>query len=149
LWLAHEHPHVIAAYVGVSQLVNAKQNDTPAYEDALAMARTQHRVDAISDLESIRPYPPSGVDLRKGSIAQTWEARLLGPPADRAQFIDARRLLSTLLTAPEYSLGDVYGFTRAQLFSLETMIPEVRNVDLLALGTSFRVPILFFHGRHD
>jgi pimeloyl-ACP methyl ester carboxylesterase len=149
LWLAHEHPDAIAAYVGVAQLVNAKQNDTTAYEDALAMARAQHQVDAIRDLEGLRPYPPAGVDLRKGSIAQTWQARLLGPPADRPQFIDVRRLLSTLLSAPEYSLRDVYGFTRAQVFSLETMIPEVRNLDLAALGTTFRVPVLFFHGRYD
>lgn len=149
LWLAHEHPDVIAAYVGVGQFVNAKQNEQMAYDDALAMARTQHRVDAISDLESLRPYPSPTVDLRKGSIAQLWEARLLGPPADRPQFIDVRRLLSTLLTAPEYSLGDVYGFTRAQIFSLETLIPEVRNLDVTALGTDFRVPVIFFQGRHD
>ena len=149
LWLAHEHPDIIAAYVGVGQLVNARQNEQMAYDDALAMARTQHRADAISDLESLRPFPSPTVDLRKGSIAQTWEARLLGPPADRPQFIDVRRLLSTLLSAPGYSLGDVYGFTRAQTFSLETLIPEVRNVDLTALGTEFRVPVFFFHGRYD
>ena len=149
LWLAHEHPDLIAAYVGVAQLVDTTQNDTTAYEDALAMARAQHRADAIRELESLRPYPPPGVDLRKGSIAQTWQARLLGPPADRPQFIDVRRLLLTLLSAPEYSLRDVYGFTRAQVFSLETMIPEVRTLNLATLGTSFRVPILFFHGRYD
>jgi len=149
LWLAHEHPDVIAAYVGVGQFVNAKQNEQMAYDDALAMARTQHRTDAINELERLRPYPSPTLDLRKGSIAQTWEARLLGPPADRPQFIDVPRLLSTLLTAPEYSLGDVYGFTRAQIFSLETLIPEVRHLDLTALGTDFRIPLLFFQGRHD
>jgi proline iminopeptidase len=149
LWLAHEHPDVIAAYVGVGQFVNAKQNEQMAYDDALAMARTQHRADAISDLESLRPYPSPTVDLRKGSIAQMWQARLLGPPADRPQFIDVRRLLSTLLSAPEYSLADVYAFTRAQIFSLETLIPEVRSLDLTALGTDFRLPVFFFQGRHD
>ena len=149
VWLAHEHPDVITAYVGVAQFVNAKQNEQMAYDDALAVARSQHRVDAIRDLESIRPYPPPTVDLRKGSIAQTWQARLLGPPADRPQFIDVPRLLGTLLSAPEYSLGDVYGFTRAQMFSLETMIAEVRQMDVTALGTDFRVPVFFFQGRHD
>jgi pimeloyl-ACP methyl ester carboxylesterase len=149
LWLAHEHPDVVAAYVGVGQFVDAKQNEQMAYDDALAMARAQHRADAIGALEGLRPFPSPTLDLRKGSIAQTWEARLLGPPADRPQFIDVPRLLSTLLTAPEYSLGDVYGFTRAQIFSLETLIPEVRNMDLTTLGTDFRVPVLFFQGRHD
>jgi len=149
LWLAHQRPDIIAAYVGVGQFVNGKQNERMAYDDALAIARTQHRADAIRDLESLRPYPSSTVDLQKGSIAQTWQARLLGPPADRPQLIDVRRLLSTLLSAPEYSLGDVYGFTRAQIFSLEALIPEVRNMDLTALGTDFRVPVFFFQGRHD
>jgi pimeloyl-ACP methyl ester carboxylesterase len=129
LWLAHEHPDIIAAHVGVGQLVNARQNEQMAYDDALAMARTQHRAAAISDLESLRPYPSPTVDLRKVSIAQTWEARLLGPPADRPQFIDVRRLLSALLSAPEYSLGDVYGFTRAQTFftrDAHRVLPLVR-----------------------
>ncbi|HLG57039.1 MAG TPA: alpha/beta hydrolase [Vicinamibacterales bacterium] len=148
LWLAHEHPGIIDAYVGVAQLVNATLNEKTAYEDALEMARTRHRVEAIRDLEGIQPYPPPGVDLRKGSIAQTWQAELLGPPADRS-FLNMRRILSTLLTAPEYSLADVYGFTRAQLFSLDVMIPQMQKIDVATLGTDFRVPIFFFQGRLD
>jgi pimeloyl-ACP methyl ester carboxylesterase len=149
LWLAHEHPDIIDAYVGVAQVVNGKLNDKTAYEDVLEMARTRRRVEAIRDLESIQPYPPSDVDLRKSSIAQSWQAELLGPPAGRPRYLDMRRILSTLLSAPEYSLGDVYGFTRGQLFSLEVLLPEVRKVDVATLGTDFRVPVFFFHGRHD
>ena len=148
LWLAHEHPGIIDAYVGVAQAVNATLNDKTAYEDALEIARTRHRVEAIRDLESIQPYPPPDVDLRKGSIAQSWQAELLGPPADRS-FLNTRRILSTLLTAPEYSLADVFGFMRAQFFSLEVLIPQVKKVDVATLGTDFRVPIFFFQGRLD
>jgi pimeloyl-ACP methyl ester carboxylesterase len=149
LWLAHEHPDVIGAYVGVAQAVKMRLIERTAYEDALEVAHKRRRADAIRDLESIQPYPSPDVDLRKGSIAQTWQAELLGPPADRKRFLDTRRILSTLLTAPEYSLLDVYGFTRAQFFSLEVLIPEVRKVDLTTLGADFRAPIFFFQGRHD
>jgi len=149
LWLAHEHPDIIDAYVGVAQVVNVKENDKTAYEDALEVARARSHVEAVRDLESIRPFPPPVVDLRKGSIAQSWEAELLGPPAGTPRFLDVRRILSTLLSAPEYSLGDVLAFVRGQRLSLETLVPQVRNVDLAALGTDFRVPVLFFHGRHD
>jgi proline iminopeptidase len=148
LWLAHEHPGIIDAYVGVAQVVNAPLSQKAAYEDALEMARTRHRVEAIRDLESIQPYPPPGGDLRTGEIAQRWQAELLGPPADRS-FLNIRRLLSTLLTAPEYSLTDVFGFARAQLFSLEVMIPQMQKIDAAMLGTDFRVPIFFFQGRLD
>jgi len=149
LWLAHEHPDLIAAYVGVGQYVNGRLNETTGYEDALKEARAQGNAEAIRDLESIQPYPPPDVDLRKGSIAQEWQAKLLGPPPDRPRFVDIRRILFTVLSAPEYSLGDVYGFTRGQLFSLQVLIPEVKKLDMATLGTDFRVPVFFFQGRHD
>jgi pimeloyl-ACP methyl ester carboxylesterase len=149
LWLAHEHPDLIDAYVGVGQAVNMKLNERMAYEDALKVARSRHLAEAIRDLESIQPYPSPGVDLQKGSVAQYWQATLLGPPADRVRFQNPRRFLSILLTAPEYSLGDVYGFMRGQFLSLEVLVPEIRNMDVASLGSDFRVPVLFFHGRHD
>jgi proline iminopeptidase len=148
LWLAHEHPEVVAAYVGVGQAVDMRLNGQTAYEDALAVARTRGLDDAVRELEALRPFPDPG-DLRKGSVAQTWQARLLGPPADRPQFLNIPRLLSTLLTAPEYTLHDVYGFTRGQIVSLERMIPEVSQLNLTTLGSDFRVPVFFFHGRFD
>jgi len=149
LWLAHEHPEVVSAYVGVAQLVDARLTNRTGYEDALATARLGHRDDAVKELESIQPYPAPTMDLRKTSIAQTWQAELLGPPADGTQYLDMRRIFATLLTAPEYSLGDVYGLTRGQIFSLEVMIPQVQSLDLSKLGVDFRVPVFFFQGRLD
>jgi proline iminopeptidase len=148
LWLAHEHPDTIAAYVGVAQAIDMKATARTAYDDALQTARARRNLDAIRDLESLQPYPSSTADLRKSSIAQRWQTDLLGPPPDR-RYLDMGRLLATLFSAPEYSLRDVYGFTRGQLLSLEVLIPEVSTVDLTSMGTDFRVPIFFFQGRYD
>ena len=74
---------------------------------------------------------------------------IAGPPADRPRFLNIPRPLSTLLTAPEYSLHDVYGLTRGQIFSLELLVPEVNTLNLTTLGSGFRVPVFFFHGRFD
>ena len=148
LWLAHEHPDVVAAYVGVGQAVDLGLNTKTAYEDALAVARTRGLNDAVHELEALRPYPDPA-NLRKASAAQEWQAELLGPPADRPRFLNIPRLLSTLLTAPEYSLHDVYGLARGQIFSLELLVPEVSKLNLTTLGSDFRVPAFFFHGRFD
>jgi pimeloyl-ACP methyl ester carboxylesterase len=43
LWLAHEHPDLIYAYVGVGQVLNPKQNDDVAYRDATASTRNAQR----------------------------------------------------------------------------------------------------------
>jgi pimeloyl-ACP methyl ester carboxylesterase len=74
--------------------------------------------------------------------------RFAGAAGDRS-FLNVPRLLTTLLTAPEYTLGDVYGFSRGLIFSIELMVPEVNKVDLATLGADFRVPVFFFHGRLD
>jgi len=54
LWLAHEHPDIIEAYVGVAQIVDAKENARIAYEDALEVARKRNRVEAVRDRSAPR-----------------------------------------------------------------------------------------------
>jgi proline iminopeptidase len=147
LWLAHEHPELVYAYVGVGQVVNPKQNDEVAYQDALQAARSTHNQPAVRELESNAPSP--NVDLRKGQVTENWQAALLGPPPNGVAFMNMGRVLSDLVSAPEYSLTDDFSFPRGQLFSLEILIPQARKVDLTQLGPDFRVPIFFFEGRHD
>ncbi|MBZ5535272.1 MAG: alpha/beta hydrolase [Acidobacteriia bacterium] len=149
LWLAHEHPDLIFAYVGVGQVINTHQNDDVAYQDALQQARKSHNEQAIKDLENIVPYPPPNVDGRKESIARNWEGQLLGPPPSGVAFTDGKRIVSDLVSAPEYSLADVYGFLRGTSFSLNILLPEMWKIDLNKLGSDFRAPIFFFEGRYD
>jgi pimeloyl-ACP methyl ester carboxylesterase len=149
LWLAHEHPDAIYAYVGVGQVVNMEKNDELAYDDALQEARSHHNAQATRDLESIAPYPRPNVDPRKAGIARQWEGQLLGTPPSRGGFTDPRRILTDLVSTPEYNLEDDYGFIRGMSFSLDTFLPQLAHVDLNQLGPDFRVPIFFFEGRHD
>jgi pimeloyl-ACP methyl ester carboxylesterase len=147
LWLAHEHPDLIYAYVGVGQVVNTAQDEAVAYQDALQEARRTRNEQAVRELESIAPYPSS--DGRNAQTAKNWEAALVGPPANGGEFMNIPRLLSDLASAPEYSLADDFEFPRGQLSSLEILVPEIMKVDLTQLGTNFSAPILFFEGRRD
>jgi pimeloyl-ACP methyl ester carboxylesterase len=149
LWLAHEHPELIYAYVGVGQIVDLQQNDEVAYRDALQVARDTHNLQAVSDLESIAPYPAADSDVRRGSIARRWESELLGPPQRATAFENPARILSDVLSAPQYSLADDIGFIRGQRSSLSILVPQIGNVDLRGLGLTFREPVFFFEGRHD
>ena len=149
LWLAHEHPDLIYAYVGTGQVINMAQNDEVAYQDALQQARNRHNEQAVKDLESIAPYPAADTDLGKAEIARQWEGELLGPPASAASFTNTTRILTDLVSAPEYSLADDYGFIRGMSLSLNTFFPQMAKVDLSQLGFDFREPIFFFEGRHD
>jgi len=149
LWLAHEHPELTYAYVGVGQVVSMAQNEKVGYQDALQEARKRHNEQAIKDLESIAPYPPPDGDLKKTSIVRDWERDLLGPPPGTPQFVDTKRILTAVVSAPEYSLADDYGWIQGTPFSIHLMIPQLAKVDLDKLGSDFRAPIFFFEGRHD
>lgn len=151
LWLAHEHPEIIYAYVGTGQVVNMRQNEEIGYRDALQQARTRNNAQAVKELESIAPYPSPNVDMTKTSIVRQWEQQLLGPPPGVPDFTDARRLLLDLVSAPEYSFADDYNFVHGQfvLFSLKILLPEMEKIDLSKLGYDFRAPIFFFEGKHD
>jgi proline iminopeptidase len=149
LWLAHEHPDLIYAYVGVGQIVNMERNAETVYRDDLWQAHNRGNEQAVKELESIAPYPDPNADPGKMFIANKWAAQLLGPPPSRAGFTDVRRLLTDLVSSPEYSLADDFGFIRGQSLSLNTFAPEIAKIDLNQLGSDFRVPIFFFEGRQD
>jgi pimeloyl-ACP methyl ester carboxylesterase len=149
LWLAHEHPELIDAYVGVGQIIDVHQNDERAFSDALQAARETHNVQAVRELESIAPYPAEDSDLRSGLIARRWESRLLSPHRTGAAFESPFRILSDVLSAPQYSLMDDIAFVRGQRLSLSILAPQIASIDLRRLGLAFREPVFFFEGRHD
>ena len=149
LWLAHEHPERIYAYVGVGQFINGAHNEEVAYQDALQQARRSHNEQALKDLASISPYPASSADFRKSSIARHWESVLLGPPSGAVEFTNVGRILSDVASAPEYSLADDLGFVRGQMFSLNVFFSQLPTVTLDQLGRDFREPIFFFEGSQD
>jgi pimeloyl-ACP methyl ester carboxylesterase len=145
LWLAHEHPEMVYAYVGVGQVINMKQNEQVAYHDALEEARKRHDDEALKALQSTAPYSDANTDMKKVGIAKNWESHLLGPAASLDEFLNVTRIVST----PEYSLADDYGFVRGQMDSPKIMLPEIMNVDLTKLGPGFGVPIFFLEGKQD
>ncbi|HET7207494.1 MAG TPA: alpha/beta hydrolase [Terriglobales bacterium] len=149
LWLAHEHPELVSAYVGTGQVVNMAQNDEVGYRDALEQARKVHNQQAVHELESIVPYPAPVPDFGKEQIARRWEGELLAPPPNGVSFTDGGRILTSVFSAPEYSLRDDYSFLQGMSFSVNVFFPQLANVDLTKLGFEFRVPIIFFEGRHD
>jgi proline iminopeptidase len=149
LWMAHQHPKLVYAYVGVGQFVNFEQNEKVAYQDAMEQARKTHNEQAIKELESIVPYPTPDTNQEKEQVARNWEGRLLGPPPNGVTFTNGGRILTDLVSAPEYSLADDYGFLRGMSLSLAAFFPQVTRVDLTKLGLEFRAPMFFFEGKYD
>jgi len=149
LWLAHEHPEFVYAYVGVGQIIDIPENTEAMRQDALRQARENHNEQAMQELERTGSGPPQNPDTEKMFVANKWAGELLGPPPSGTSFTDIRRIAMSVVSAPEYSLSDDLGFFRGQMFSLNTMLPQLTGLDLKQLGFDFRVPVFFFEGRYD
>src|SRR5947208_16968899 len=87
--------------------------------------------------------------MNKTGTVRDWESSLLGPPPSETGFTNVKRILRTVISAPEYSIADDIGFVRGQTFSLQVMMPQMVDFDLTTLGPSFGEPLFFFDGRID
>ncbi len=64
------------------------------------------------------------------------------------QDLSTWKLIQSALSTDETSLVDLMKFGQGNRFSLESLRPEYAKVDLTRYR-SFKVPIVFFLGRHD
>ena len=145
LQLAHDHPELLYAYIGVGQATNSWQNEEVLYTDTLEQARRTGNKEAIQQLMSIAPYPSANVTFQQIRIVRQWSGTLIGPSGADDSFLS----LKTIFLAPEYSLVNDVDWLRGQLFSVDMLLPELSKINFDALGYDYRVPVFFLEGRRD
>jgi proline iminopeptidase len=139
---AHQHPEKVAAYVGVAQIANFSDGERLSYEWVMAQATEQQNNAAISELQAMKPQPRSVDDeLTKGKWAEKFGGVF-------HQDLSTWKLIQAALSTDETNLVDLMKFGQGNRFSLESLRPEYAKVDLIRYR-SFKVPIVFFLGRHD
>jgi pimeloyl-ACP methyl ester carboxylesterase len=141
-----KRPDLFSAYVGIGQVVNTRDNERVSFEFALSEAKRHRNGQALSELESIAPYPgqiPLTVD--RIMIARKWTGFYGGLSAYRT---DSNYYFSGPLLSPEYDRSAVASLDRSGIFTLEQVLPELIDVDLKDLY-AFPIPLFIFMGRHD
>ncbi len=145
LQLAHNHPDLLCAYIGVGQAIDSRQNEVVLYQDTLDEARRTQNKKAIEQLTAIAPYPSSNVTFQQIRTVREWSSTLIGPPEGDQPAMG----LHAIFTAPEYSLLNDIDWIRGQFFSIDMLLPGLAKVNLTDLGYDYRVPVFFLEGRHD
>lgn len=147
LQLAHEHPELLYAYIGMGQVINGRLGEHVGYETTLRIAEATGNAKAVADLKSIAPYPNADGSLpldkinkeRNWSVAfggLTWGRKDLNYYSNLAQF------------APEYTEADVAAINKGSQLSLGPLLPDLLNFDYSNM-LEWRCPIVIFAGRHD
>jgi proline iminopeptidase len=147
LQLAHNHPELLYAYIGVGQASDAEQNEVVLYRDTLAEAQRTQNQEAIKQLTAIAPYPTPAVTFHQIRVVREWSAALIGPPPSPGH--ESVTGLKTIFYAPEYSLMNDIDWMRGQLFSVDMLLPGLSKVHFADLGYDYRAPIFFLEGKHD
>jgi len=145
LKLAHDHPELLYAYIGVGQATDAAQNEIVLYKDSMDEARRTQNKDAIKELTGIAPYPSPNITFKQIRIMREWSNALIGPKQSGESALGPK----TILLAPEYSLLNDLDWFRGQFFSVDTLLPDLSKVNFADLGYDYRVPIFLLEGRHD
>lgn len=144
--MVRQRPDLFSAYVGTGQVSNLSRSLELAYDQTLRKARTAGDRQAIEDLEQIGPPPYAESDFRRIPVLFKWLGAY-APQSDRAAF---SALGPLLLTAPHYSLRDIYyrnqGFTAVPTSRL---YHAMLSTDLANLGPDFKIPVYFFQGTED
>lgn len=142
--LAQRRPERIHAYVGTGQQVNFLENDTVSHLRAyeLAMRYGDHK--ALARLARIGPPPYTGPDMARRYMTLV---SLASRHAGRRRLLP--ELLSSVLTAPEYSPRDKLHFFLGMKETFPRVYPRLAGLDLEARVPRLEVPVWFLLGRED
>lgn len=147
LTLAHRHPELLYAYIGMGQLISGVENERVGYQLTLKEAEVRNNAAAISELKSIAPYPEKdgSVPLAKINLERKWSVNFGGLTYGR----DGLSYYSNLAElSPDYSLVDIDAIDQGAQLSLPRLLPDMMKFDYTRV-TDFRCPIFMFEGRYD
>ncbi|GAA4170852.1 alpha/beta hydrolase [Gryllotalpicola koreensis] len=148
--LVQRHPELYAAYVGSGQAVDGIRNEAIGYRHALEAAIAAGDERGVRALRRIGP--PVDAQYRpvvRGLITQRQIAGRHNPLKPPASGGWVQSLAGGILTNPEYSWRDRWGYARGATRSLAELWPAVTHYDFTQDAAELAVPVTFLQGRHD
>jgi proline iminopeptidase len=147
LTLAHRHPELLYAYIGMGQVIGGVANERAGYELTLKEAEARKNDVAVAELKSIAPYPEKdgSAPLAKINLERKWSVDFGGLTYGRKD-LDYYSHLARL--SPDYSLADIAAIDQGAELSLPRLLPDMMAFDYTHV-TDFGCPIFIFAGRYD
>ena len=144
--LVHAHPELFHAYLGSSQQVEIRQNESQSYAQLLARVQAAQDPAALAVLQAVGapPWtdPRSFGKVRR--VIRAYEARRT-EPAPKAWW-QPPALYATPQAQANYEAGEDYSFLQFVGLKGDGMASQI---DLPRLGTEFQVPLFFVQGAED
>lgn len=142
--VTNKYPQFIQAYIGIGQIGDMQENERIAYRFVNNYAHETNNRKAIKQLKEIGE-PPYNDLISSMRIRSKWTSRF----GARFYEFNTKQLMLKFLVSSEYTIADVYKFTKGSTYSIDTMWEEVSSLNLLNLVPELSVPVYFLLGKHD
>lgn len=143
---AFARPDLLHAYVGVGQIIDARENERRGYAWTLAEARRRGDADAVRELEALRPYPADGpLSLEKVDVERRWNVRYGGLAWGRS---DADFYFQAARLSPLYGPADRRAWNAGSALSMSRLWPALADLSFQD-QRSLATPTFMFLGRND
>jgi pimeloyl-ACP methyl ester carboxylesterase len=143
--VAHDHPELLYAYIGVGQIVNDRRSEELGYQETEAAAQADHNEQALHDLGTLSPYPGDAMTFENPVLERKWLEYYGGLAWHRRGFAWVSGMWDF---TPDYTAAELGAIGTGSRSSLTQLLPQLlaANFDNV---TSFRCPVFVFTGRHD
>ena len=146
LAVAAKRPDLLHAYIGMGQLIDARENERVGLEWTLDRARRDGNARAVRELQALRPYPgPGELDIAKMTVQRNWSIHYGALAAGRR---DADFYFHAPRLSPEYTAADRKAWSDGSAFTIKTMWPQLAELSFKELRR-LDVPVILLLGRHD
>jgi pimeloyl-ACP methyl ester carboxylesterase len=136
-------PHYIHSYIGIGQVVNIRDGERISFDYTIQKARELGKSKALKDLESIEFNP---ADLKYIDVKGKWLSEFGGSIVGVGLY---NLIYSNMLFSKEYTFKDWITFMKAGKLSLETIWPQLQEIDFRLTAPRLEVPVYIFAGRFD
>ena len=138
------HPQNVAAFVGVSQVVNATAGERLSYHFTVSEAKRRGNSEALRELTALRepPYPIASIMTQRKWLEEFGGGSFHKPTS-------LLNLMWQSVGASEMTLLDGVYFKAGADFSLNALANENARVDWWSHARKFEMPVFIVSGRFD
>jgi pimeloyl-ACP methyl ester carboxylesterase len=144
LYTAYRHPGYLHAYIGMGQLVNAKEGEMISYQYTVEKAKEAGDEKAIKSLEKIGPPP-----YEAGYQSLFTQRMLLARYGGSMRNLSFTEFVKIRESSPYYTKADNASFMKAFMQSISLMWDELMAVNFFEDVPEVQIPVYFFTGKCD
>jgi proline iminopeptidase len=147
---ARKYPEVLAAVIGVGQVVSIVDGEIRSYHEALYRAREAHNRKAVRELTAMGD-PPSYVLLKDTGYDDFMTKRKWTLYFGLALYGETsyKGYEKYYFDATEYTIFDLPGYIRGRKLTTRALSRDLLDVDLTKQAEELKVPVYFLMGKYD